>query len=87
LGVNILDLLALSGQLLPRLTRVVVIVGVLLFPTVAARIVLQTSREEGARFSATIHQMLQRELKRAGGQRAGRSTSKRERARDIKRQD
>jgi hypothetical protein len=75
LDVDILDLLSLSGRLLPRLTRLVVVVGLLFFPTVAAGIVLQAGREEGARFSATVHRLLQRDLKLASGQRPGRSTS------------
>jgi hypothetical protein len=82
--VDILDVLSLSGRLLPRLTRLVVIVALLFFPTVAAGIVLQAGREEGARVSATVHQMVQRDLKWARAQRAGHNRSKREPVRDVK---
>jgi hypothetical protein len=83
--VDILDGLSLSGRLLPRLTRLVVIATILFFPTVAAGIVLQAGREEGARLSATIHQLLQHDLTWASGQRAGHGTSKRQPIGNIKR--
>lgn len=65
LGVDILDLISLSGRLLPRLTRLAVIVVLLWFPTVAIAVVVQVGREEGARFSTAVHAILQRELKQA----------------------
>jgi hypothetical protein len=85
LEVDILDVLTLGGRLLPRLTRVVMIVVLLLFPAVAAGIVLQAAREEGARFSATVHQLLQHDMRWASGQRAGHGTSRRQPVGNIKR--
>lgn len=81
---DILDLLSLSGRLLPRLTRLLLIVGLLFFPTVAAGVVLQAGREEGARLSATVHQMLQRDLKLASRQRVRLTTGKRASLRNLK---
>jgi len=85
LDVDILDVISLSGRLLQRLTRLVVTATILLFPTVATGIVLQARREEGARLSATIHQLLQHDLTWASGQRAGHGTSKRQPVGNIKR--
>jgi len=70
--VDILDLIPLSGRLLPRLMRLTVIVLLLFFPRIAVGIVLQAGQEEGATFITTVHALVQKELHRPGiGREAG----------------